>query len=618
MFTEFADTYTGELLPFSPTAPAGCRRAWEALSSLSLPSEGRSVSEHLIREAEEAIFSPWPQILAADYLDFSRTGNRERFETKQFSRRTRLNALILGECCEHQGRFLDAVIDGLYLICEETAWQLPAHNSYIRDTPQLPLPDVSRPVLDLFAAETGAVLAAAAYVMKEELDSVSPLIVKMIRKQLKERIFTPYLTEHFWWMGDGHSPMNNWTVWCTQNVLLAAFLSDLDQASRQAVFKKACRSIDYFLAEYGEDGCCDEGAQYYRHAGLCLFNCLELLNGITGNHFSSLYQEPKIKNIASYILKVHVADGYYINFSDCSPIAGRCGAREYLFGARTGQPELMALAAADLKRSADPLLSEEHNLFYRLQALSVCGEMLSSPLKEQEKGMDVYFPSTGLLIARDEHFCLAVKAGSNDDSHNHNDTGSFTLYQDGKPLFIDVGVETYQKKTFSPRRYEIWTMQSQYHNLLSFRDSSEPEKLIMEQAGPEFGAENTAWKLNDREVFMSMELAPAFGHPKLRSWKREMRFVKGEEIRIRDQVKTDGLLPVLSLMTYEEPVWDGEKRLLSIGAAGRCRIQGCANVQTERIPITDPRLRTAWKHDIWRVLVEFEGEEVELIAEAGF
>ena len=30
---------------------------------------------------------------------------------------------------------------------------------------------------------------------------------------------------------------------------------------------------------------------------------------------------------------------------------------------------------------------------------------------------------------------------------------------------IDVGVETYTAKTFSSKRYEIWTMQSAFHNL---------------------------------------------------------------------------------------------------------------------------------------------------------
>ena len=112
--------------------------------------------------------------------------------------------------------------------------------------------------------------------MKEELDQISPLISTLIQERLQERILTPYLTEHFWWMGDGSSPMNNWTVWCTQNVLLAAALSGLPQETLRAVFEKACRSIDYFLDEYGEDGCCDEGAQYYRHAGLCLFGCMEI------------------------------------------------------------------------------------------------------------------------------------------------------------------------------------------------------------------------------------------------------------------------------------------------------------------------------------------------------
>ena len=83
---------------------------------------------------------------------------------------------------------------------------------------------------------------------------------------------------------------------------------------------------------------------------------------------------------------------------------------------------------------------------------------------------DVYYKSVGLFVARDDTLCLAVKAGDNADSHNHNDTGSFTVYKNGLPLIIDVGVESYTQKTFSPRRYEIWTMQSAYHNLPTIND----------------------------------------------------------------------------------------------------------------------------------------------------
>ncbi len=77
--------------------------------------------------------------------------------TRLFARRAPLCALVMAEGVE-TGRFPD-IADTVWAICEESAWQLPAHNSYIRDTPQLPLPDVTRPIVDLFAAETGALLA---------------------------------------------------------------------------------------------------------------------------------------------------------------------------------------------------------------------------------------------------------------------------------------------------------------------------------------------------------------------------------------------------------------------------------------------------------------------------
>lgn len=60
---------------------------------------------------------------------------------------------------------------------------------------------------------------------------------------------------------------------------------------------------------------------------------------------------------------------------------------------------------------------------------------------------------------------MAAKGGHNDESHNHNKMGQFIVYYDGKSVFIDIGVGTYTEKTFSPKLYEIWTMQSAYYNL---------------------------------------------------------------------------------------------------------------------------------------------------------
>lgn len=582
---------------FAPYPPASDRKSWDALPA--------DLKRRLIYGGEASLDCEYPVITATDYMDFTRTGDRNRYQHKLFKRRTMLNCLVLAECAEYKGRFTDAIINGIYAICGEAAWQLPAHNSYIRDTPQLILPDVTRPIVDLFAAETGAVLAMTRYLLGDALDTVSPMIGVMIGDNIDRRIITPYLTEHFWWMGDGKSHMNNWTVWCTQNVLLSAFVQpsngQLTKERRSQLFYKACRSLDYFLEEYGNDGCCEEGAQYYHHAALCLFNSLEILNGITGGAFSPAYKTEKVKNIASYIFHVHVDGSYFVNFADCSPVAGRCNAREFLFGKRTESRELEAFAASDYQHSEDPLIQDEHNLFYRLQMVFTHSEMMEWDAEPELSHKDIYYPSTGLFIARDAQLFLAVKAGDNGDSHNHNDTGSFTVYKDGKPLFIDVGVETYTKKTFSPERYEIWTMQSQYHNLPSFKRE---QGLLVQKDGSSYRASDVDYELGESLCRISMDIAAAYPDKRVRKYIRNAVLKKGCGITITDHYEGEAGPAVLSLMTYEKPVLEGG--ILTIGQLGSCRITGASSIEIETVEITDERLKTAWEHEIYRCLVSMD------------
>ena len=314
-----------EFLPdYRPFPPAKERTAWQGL-----PLRAK---QRFLQAGEAALQTPIAPLPLSLWLDFTHTGRRTPWEAAYFSRRARLCALVSAECVEHEGRFLNEIADTVWALCEESAWQLPAHNSYIRDTPQLPLPDTTRPIVDLFAAETGALLALTRYLLPDELDTAAPGITARMERELDARILTPYFSSHFWWMGNGAEPMCNWTSWCTQNVLLTVFLLPTTQQQRKAAVKQAAYSLDCFLKDYGADGCCNEGAQYYRHAGLTLWGCLEILSNVAPQAFSPLFHEPKIKNIAEYICNVHVGGPYYLNFGDCSPLAGRCGAREYRFG----------------------------------------------------------------------------------------------------------------------------------------------------------------------------------------------------------------------------------------------------------------------------------------------
>ncbi|SFC61471.1 heparinase II/III domain-containing protein [Butyrivibrio sp. YAB3001] len=690
------------------------REKWDALP-LELKNE-------LVKRGEDAQKEEWTQLTISDFREFFKTGNRVRFEEKYFPRRRKLNKLVMAECVENKGRFVDDILDGLYLILEETTWCLPPHNSYKRDAKQENIPDVTRPIIDLFQAESGAEVAFAEYLMRPVFAEISPYISDYVNERLNSRIFEPYLKQHFWWMGNGSEPMCNWTPWCTQNVLIAALTRKngfFTTHEKMIFMKKAARSCDYFLDGYGEDGGCNEGAQYYSHAGLCLFGCLELISGacdmekrsyaeisddgsviihgvqekvhgyeqaaLETDHridskenfyvdessecFGAVFKEPIIRNIANFIVKMHVAGDYYINFADCSAHPGRRSAREFLFGKAVGDEVLSSFSAEDFRSESmgERLLDDEINLFYHCMQAFAYEEMMNFP-KTTMLGEDAWFESMGLMVARDDTFVLAAKAGNNADSHNHNDVGSFTIYKNGKPFIIDLGVGTYTQKTFSDKRYEIWTMQSQFHNVPTFvkcgKDDSANEsgadeilnqilenmgrdaasdvydsRIVMQKDGENYSAGSVVCILDGdgteteqtnsvnenaagEKITVSslkMDISGAYFEDEndtgKQHYNRKVSLYKGEKIVVEDEY--DGDMPfVASLMTYGEPVVEKSDeemvfgvRETSLGEVGKIVISGAESFLVQKYPITDERLKSAWKHEVYRILIR--GKEKE-------
>jgi hypothetical protein len=593
MFVKIASTYDKDLKKFAPYAPASEREHWKGL-----PEDFR---QEIIEAGEKYLNFSYPMLPATKYMDFCRIGNRSVYEGLYFNRRRILNALVLAECVEGKGRFMDDIVNGIMAICEESGWQIPAHNNYMWSS-HYSLPDITNPVLDLFAAETGAQLAMVEYLLREELDSICPFITKRINKEINDRILTPYLKNRFWWMG-GWRPVNNWTPWITQNVLIALFSRDnITENDLNVVFLQACKSLDYFLDEYGDDGCCDEGASYYRAAGLCLFNAIEVLNVVTDDAFIGLYESDKIKNIASYIMNVHVDDLYYINFADCSSKPGRAGVREFLFAKRTGNEDMMRYAAIDHKKKSTRLEPMVYNLFYLLQGIFHEEEIASYDTSKPPAKPDIWYESVGLMVTRDNKFCLAVKAGGNDDSHNHNDTGSIIVYRNNQPMLIDVGVETYSKKTFSPQRYEIWTMQSGYHNVLTFGE-------IMQLPGAEYKSKVENISLTDEHATITMELAGAYPKETVSSYLRKVDFIKGEKISVADTFSPYVEGTYLTLMTLRKPQWNDS--ILTIDGNGEIRFSTPGKVKIEEIALSDAKLRAEWGDKVYRTRFYPDGCQVE-------
>ena len=86
---------------------------------------------------------------------------------------------------------------------------------------------------------------------------------------------------------------------------------------------------------------------------------------------------------------------------------------------------------------------------------------------------------------------------------------------------------------------------------------------------------------------------------------------KEKSITIRDHYEGDGGTAVLSLMFCEKPVID--QNTIRIGDLAACAVEGASSITVEEIPVTDERLKTAWKHNLYRCLVTMEAHDLSLI-----
>ena len=501
-----------------------------------------SIRSRIKEEAESALKTPWPRLTASMYREFRLNGNRANFETLGFERIRILSALFWGEYIEMEGRYSAPLVDAIWSICEQTSWVLPAHNQ-VKDIEAPDLPDPDEPIVALFSAQTAANLALILHYLRQSFEEFSPLFLRRAERELKSRVIQPYLErDDLWWMGltEIKGRVNNWNPWINSNVLLVTLLTERNPAIRERVIEKVCLTLDRFLAVYEADGGCDEGCTYWNKAGGSLFDCLEILHSACG---IDLFSEPLIREIGRFLYRMQINGPWFVNFADGAARIRINASLVYLYGKRINDEALQELGL-----EAFEALKNEYffhgNIYDRLRTFSVHREMRRAA-EEIRRHRDSraavqsrrlyprmsWLPHTQVGAVREEAgttqgFFLSFKGGHNNESHNHNDVGSFVVSFNGGPVLIDVGVETYEAKTFSARRYEIWTMQSSYHNLPEINGSmqrfGEEYRALEARFVPADGPEGT-----DR---FSLDLSRAYGEDaSVNRWHREMTFNRKEK-----------------------------------------------------------------------------------------
>lgn len=583
---------------YRPYPKATEREKWD-----NIPEE---VASACIQGAEKYLGFQWPSLPATSFMAYMRTGDRRAYEDRHFPRRRALAALVLGECAEGKGRFIDDIINGIWCICEESFWGVSAHNGVRANEP---LPDVEDRYIDLFAAETAGLLAWTKYLLADELNKVTHLITRRIDIELEERIKGPFISrEDFWWMGTVRKDVNNWTPWIVANVMSVFLLNENDRIRRANAIEKMLRCLDCFVNTYHDDGGCDEGTSYWNVAGGALFDCLDQLH-LASDGKIDFFTNELVRQIGRYIYRCHIADKYFINFADGGAKLNISKDMIYRYGMRIKDPDMIALAVgvpsnADIR--AEPLRRS-------LPAIFNYEEFAGQKIRPPYIG-DVWMDGIQVMVAREkegspEGLYLAAKGGHNAESHNHNDVGSCIIFVDGLPGIIDIGVETYTKKTFSAKRYEIWTMQSQYHNIPTINGQ-------MQLPGRQYSASNVRYNATDEDAVFSLDIQNAY--PKEAGavyYNRTYRMYRGKNdkayIDITDSYAFERESNTVSLnfMVWKKPqvsAADGTIKVKINDETSFCMQFDSQSTKAdiEHCDTTDARLRQAWGDDgIYRIVM---------------
>ncbi|HEX3815222.1 MAG TPA: heparinase II/III family protein [Mycobacteriales bacterium] len=579
-----------------PLPTVANRRFWTGIDA--------STRDGLLAEAERQRGEPWPELPATLWLDYTRTGNRVHYEDRYFGRRDRLAAAVVAACLTDDPRWHDEVLDGVWLLLEETSWCIPPHEGYASQGGVLPDPD--RPSLDLFAAETGALLAWTYAVLKDRLHELAPAVPPRLVREVRKRVLVPQRTVDDWvWFGRSKPHVNNWNPWINSNVLVCSLLLDDSAADILTSVERAVEGLDVFLRDYPDDGGCDEGAVYWWRAGASLAECLETLRDVTGLDAFGL---PVIGEMIRYLHRVHLDGDWYVNVADGAAKLDRLNASAYLpwlLGRRIGDEAVSAHGRAI--RGDGPVVETGAQLGRSLgrTLLALADDTWrAAPAVEAPRLRQTYLPDTQLLTARQhagtaDGLFVSLKGGHNAEDHNHNDVGTILVALDGHPVLVDAGVAQYTAKHFGPDRYEIWTLRSDFHNVPAIDGYEQPP-------GREFAARELSTELSDTAAVMSLDLAAAYpAEAGVRSWRRRIELDRtAERLTLQDrwELDHDPESVVLHLLASAEPtIGPGAITVNTRTRPLRIGLSDGLNATFERIELEDRRLQSVWGEALWRI-----------------
>jgi len=438
------------MLPEKPAGfgrPITDRAAWETLAKAG-------AFKSTVTRAAAAAAEPMPDQPDDLYLDFSRTGNRSRWQNVAGRRRGRIAQFALAECFENKGRFIQPLEETIAAVCAERTWVMPAHDRGLANFKGTGI------TIDLGSSHLGVDLATADYLVGPRLSATSR---RILRENLRRRILDPFLRmldgrqKKDWWM----TGTNNWNTVCLANVTGTA-LAVAESPAERARFVVAGETYSrYFLRGFTPDGYCSEGVGYWGYGfGHYLLLAEAMYQATSGG--VDLFARKEALAPARYASRIKITGGVYPAFADCGVTA-------------RPDPRMVHFVARRFGLGGDPakdamLVGPNRGLFAAVAYSFPNSATKAPPVKGEAPGPGIrtWFKDAGVLIGRpaDGAACrmgVAMKGGHNAEHHNHNDVGSYIVVVGKRPVLVDPGAEVYTGRTFSGRRYESNVLNSYGH-----------------------------------------------------------------------------------------------------------------------------------------------------------
>ena len=330
-----------------------------------------------------------------------------------------------------------------------------------------------------------------------------------------------------WWRGT----TNNWNAVCLAGVTGSALAANPDRRERAELVAAAEHYGRNFVNGFTDDGYCSEGIGYWNYGfGHYLVLRSTLYSATQGK--LDLFADPKVRQIALFGPRMEVLPGLFPAIADCR-FETRAGAALLAYCDQTlGLGLGLEMPAAG---GLGPRVTEAAVYNFGVFPVHSGENAVAAAVSRPGRELRSYFPDAGVLVCRpgpQGRLGAVLKGGHNDEHHNHNDVGSFTVaLGEGQPVGDPGGPHAYTSETFGPLRYTKFEM---------FRSRNHPVPVLAgreQSPGRQAAARVLASYFQPGLDRYALDLTSAYAVPGLKKMTRAFEFSRAGAgaLEVRDE-----------------------------------------------------------------------------------